>query len=106
MVCDVLDALAVNLDGSPAAPDYFSRRRRVLHKVLGYAVRKKRLGTTRSARATCPRAGHRPNGPTAASTRGRRHPGPGRRDAGRVQLCRPDAGAAVRRVLRLHVLRA
>ena len=43
VVCDVLDALAVNLDGSPAAPDYFSRRRRVLHKALGYAVRKKRL---------------------------------------------------------------
>ena len=42
-VCDVLDALAVNLDGRPAAPEYFSRRRRVLHKVLGYAVRKKRL---------------------------------------------------------------
>jgi hypothetical protein len=39
VVCDVLDALAVNLDGSPAAPDYFSRRRRVLHKALGYAVR-------------------------------------------------------------------
>jgi hypothetical protein len=43
VVCDVLDALAVNLDGSPAAPEYFSRRRRVLHKALGYAVRKKRL---------------------------------------------------------------
>src|SRR5262249_13705557 len=26
-----------------AAPEYFSRRRRVLHKTLGYAVRKKRL---------------------------------------------------------------
>ncbi len=25
-VCDVLDALAVNLDGRPAAPEYFSRR--------------------------------------------------------------------------------
>jgi hypothetical protein len=34
----VLDALAVNLDGSPAAPDCFSRRRRVLRKALGYAV--------------------------------------------------------------------
>ena len=43
VVCDVLDALAVNLDGSPAAPDYFSRRRRVLHKALGFAVRKRRL---------------------------------------------------------------
>jgi integrase len=43
VVCDVLDALSVNLDGSTSAPEYFSRRRRVLHKVLGYAVRKKRL---------------------------------------------------------------
>ena len=43
VVYDVLDALALNLDGKPAAPAYFSRRRRVLHRVLGYAVRKKRL---------------------------------------------------------------
>jgi integrase len=43
VVADVLDALAVNLDGKPAAAEYFSRRRRVLHRVLGYAVRKKRL---------------------------------------------------------------
>lgn len=43
VVCDVLDALATRLDGKSAAPDYFARRRRVLHRVLGYAVRKKRL---------------------------------------------------------------
>jgi integrase len=43
VVCDVLDALAVNLDGKAAAPGYFSRMRRSLHKMLGYAVRKKRL---------------------------------------------------------------
>lgn len=43
VVCDVLDALAVNLDGSASSPEYFSRRRRVLHKMLAYAVRKKRL---------------------------------------------------------------
>jgi hypothetical protein len=43
LVCDVLDALAVRLDGKPASAEYFSRRRRVLHKCLGYAVRKKRL---------------------------------------------------------------
>jgi hypothetical protein len=43
VVCDVLDALAVKLDGRPASPQYFSRRRRVLHRALGYAVRKKRL---------------------------------------------------------------
>ena len=43
VVCDVLDALALNLDGKPASPVYFSRRRRVLHRVLGYAVRKKRF---------------------------------------------------------------
>ncbi len=43
VVCDVLDALAQRLDGTPAAPDYFSRRRRVMHRVLAYAVRRKRL---------------------------------------------------------------
>lgn len=43
VTCDVLDALAINLDGQAAAAQYFSRRRRVLHKVLGYAVRKGRL---------------------------------------------------------------
>ena len=43
VVADVLDALAVNLDGKPASPAYFSRRRRVLHRALGYAVRKKYL---------------------------------------------------------------
>ncbi len=43
VVCDVLDALAARLDGKPAAPEYFSRRRRVVHRALGYAVRKKRL---------------------------------------------------------------
>jgi hypothetical protein len=57
VVCDVLDALAVNLNGKPAAPEYFSRRRRVVHRALGYAVRKKRLSPTRSAKATCPKAG-------------------------------------------------
>jgi hypothetical protein len=39
----MLDALAVKLDGKPASPQHFSRRRRVLHRALGYAVRKKRL---------------------------------------------------------------
>jgi hypothetical protein len=43
VVCDVLDALATRLDGKSAAPEYFARRRRVLHRTLGYAVRKKRL---------------------------------------------------------------
>src|SRR5260370_15289513 len=43
VAADVLDALARKLDGSPASPSYFSRRRRVVHRALGYAVRKKRL---------------------------------------------------------------
>ena len=42
-VCDMLDSLAVNLDGTRAAPSYFSRRRTVLYRVLGHAVRNKRL---------------------------------------------------------------
>ena len=43
VVADVLDALALGLRGKPASAEFFSRRRRVLHKILGYAVRKKRL---------------------------------------------------------------
>ena len=54
MVCDVLDALAVRLDGKPASPEYFSRRRRVLHKCLGYAVRKKRLSSNPLSKANLP----------------------------------------------------
>jgi hypothetical protein len=40
----VLDVLAQKLDGTAAAPDYFSRRRRVLYNILGYAVAEKHLG--------------------------------------------------------------
>jgi len=54
VVADVLDALAVRLDGKPASPEYFSRRRRVLHKCLGYAVRKKRLGSNPLSKANLP----------------------------------------------------
>jgi integrase len=54
VVCDVLDALAVRLDGKPAAPEYFSRRRRVLHRALGYAVRKKRLGKNPLSKGNLP----------------------------------------------------
>ncbi|WP_433239932.1 tyrosine-type recombinase/integrase [Actinomadura nitritigenes] len=39
----VLDACATNLDGTPSAPAYLSRRRRVLSNVLKYAVVQKRL---------------------------------------------------------------
>jgi integrase len=54
VVCEVLDVLAVNLDGKPAAPMYFSRQRRVLHRVLGYAVRKKRLGKNPLSKGNLP----------------------------------------------------
>jgi integrase len=51
---DLLDALGRKLDGSPAAPDYFSRRRRVIHRILGYAVRKKRLSGNPFSKANLP----------------------------------------------------
>ncbi|GAA0949093.1 site-specific integrase [Nonomuraea longicatena] len=38
-----LDACASKLDGTPASPSYYSRRRRVLYNVLRHAVSKKRL---------------------------------------------------------------
>lgn len=43
VAADALDALAVRLDGKPAAPDYFARRRRVVRTCLYFAMRKKRL---------------------------------------------------------------
>ena len=60
VAADVLDALARKLDGSPASPAYFSRRRRVVHRTLGYAVRKKRLNANpegRPARGLDPAGG-------------------------------------------------
>ncbi|GAA1778225.1 hypothetical protein GCM10009735_05390 [Actinomadura chokoriensis] len=39
----VLDACARKLDGTRAAPSYYTRRRRVLYNVLKYAVQRKRL---------------------------------------------------------------
>lgn len=106
VVCDVFDALALNLDGKPAAPAYFSRRRRVLHRVLGYAVRKQRLDKNPLSKGNLPEDWTPPQTPddavdpravgspalvasmlTCCSYVGRRQP-------------------AVRRVLRLHVLRA
>lgn len=54
VVSDLLDVLARKLDGTAAAPDYFSRRRRVMHRVLGYAVRKKRLSANPLSKANLP----------------------------------------------------
>ena len=66
VVCDILGALAVNLDGTRAAPEYFSRRRCVLHRVLGYAVRKKRLGTNPVSKHNLPESWIAPESPEDA----------------------------------------
>ena len=63
VVADVLDALAVNLNGKPAAPEYFSRRRRVLHRALGYAVRKKRLSQNPLSKGNLPEGWTPPQAP-------------------------------------------
>jgi integrase len=63
VVADVLDALAVNLNGKPAAPEYFSRRRRVLHRALGYAVRKKRLSRNPLSKGNLPEGWTPPQAP-------------------------------------------
>lgn len=65
-VCDVLDALAVNLDGTRAAPEYFSRSRRVLHRVFAYAVRKKRLEMNPVSKRNLPEAWTAPQAPEEA----------------------------------------
>jgi hypothetical protein len=66
VVSDMLDALAVRLDGGPAAPDYFARRRRVLHRVLAYAVRKKRLDKNPLSKANLPEGWTPPEKPEEA----------------------------------------
>lgn len=63
VVADILDALAVNLNGKPAAPGYFSRRRRLLHRVLGYAVRKKRLSKNPLSKSNLPEGWTPPEAP-------------------------------------------
>ena len=66
VVSDMLDALATRLDGSPAAPDYFARRRRVMHRVLAYAVRKKRLDKNPLSKANLPEGWTPPEKPEEA----------------------------------------
>jgi integrase len=63
VVCDILDALTVNLNGKPAAPEYFSRRRRVMHRALAYAVRKKRLAVNPLSKAKLPEGWTPPEAP-------------------------------------------
>jgi len=63
MVSDVLDVLARCLDGSPAAADYFARRRRVMHRVLAFAVRKKRLDKNPLSKANLPEGWTPPDKP-------------------------------------------
>jgi hypothetical protein len=66
VVCDVLDALAFNLDGTRSAPEYFSRRRRVFHRALGYAVRKKRLDSNPMSKNNLPESWTAPESPEDA----------------------------------------
>jgi integrase len=66
VVCDILDALTVNLNGKPAAPEYFSRRRRVMHRALAYAVRKKRLAANPLSKLNLPEGWTPPEAPDDA----------------------------------------
>jgi integrase len=65
-VCDMLDTLAKCLDGTAAAPDYFARRRRVMHRVLAYAVRKKRLDKNPLSKGNLPEGWSPPEKPEEA----------------------------------------
>ncbi len=66
LVCDMLDTLARCLDGTAAAPDYFARRRRVMHGVLAYAVRKKRLDKNPLSKGNLPEGWTPPEKPEEA----------------------------------------
>ncbi|HTP16759.1 MAG TPA: tyrosine-type recombinase/integrase [Streptosporangiaceae bacterium] len=63
VISDLLDTLERKLDGTLAAPDYFSRRRRVMHRVLGYAVRKRRLSSNPFSKANLPEGWSAPYAP-------------------------------------------
>jgi integrase len=63
VIGDLLDTLGRKLDGTPAAPDYFSRRRRMMHRVLGYAVRKRRLSSNPLSKANLPEGWSAPRAP-------------------------------------------
>ncbi len=63
LVGGLLDTLAKCLDGTAAAPDYFARRRRVMHRVLAYAVRKKRLGKNPLSKGNLPEGWSPPGKP-------------------------------------------
>ncbi len=63
VVGDLLDALSRKLDGTPAAPDYFSRRRRVMHRVLSYTVRRKRLSVNPLSKPNLPEGWSAPSAP-------------------------------------------
>jgi integrase len=65
-ICDLLDTLARCLDGTAAAPDYFARRRRVMHRVLAYAVRKKRLDKNPLSKGNLPEGWTPPEKPEEA----------------------------------------
>lgn len=65
-VCDMLDTLAKCLDGTAAAPDYFARRRRVMHRVLAYAVRKNRLEKNPLSKGNLPEGWSPPQKPEDA----------------------------------------
>jgi hypothetical protein len=66
LVGDLLDTLARCLDGTPAAPDYFARRRRVMHRVLAYAVRRKRLDKNPLSKGNLPEGWTPPGKPEEA----------------------------------------
>ena len=59
----LLEVFGRKLDGSPASPDYYSRRRRVMHRVLAYAVRKKRLSANPLSKANLPEGWSAPLAP-------------------------------------------
>jgi integrase len=63
VISELLDVLSRELDGTPAAPDYFSRRRRVMHRVFSYAVRKKRLRGNPLSKTHLPEGWSAPPGP-------------------------------------------
>ena len=106
LVGDMLDTLARCLDGTAAAPDYFARRRRVMHGSWPTRCARGGLTRTRLARTTCPRAGPRQKSPRKQSIPGR-SAAPNCWPACSSTPATPatSAGASICGVLRLHVLR-
>ena len=67
---DAKEALVLRYEPMVRAPDYFARRRRVMHRVLAYGVRRKRLDKNPLTKGNLPEGWTPQESPRKQLTRG------------------------------------